>query len=390
MKLLYLFFSFTSRAGTERILIDKMNYLADHLGYDVTVVTYEQGAHPFSYPLSERVKHVDLGTRFFTLYRYNILKRFFLEMQMRKLFYKKFQAVVAQVNPDVICCTTYRDYEIKAVAASKHSCLKVVESHVVKHNTLLIGNKKLLHSAFSRFLARWKMKFMEHHIGKADVVVALTPQDGANWSTVNTTRVIPNMLTCYPADAPHTQCNKRVISVGRISYQKGCDMLVSAWAKVHEQYPEWRLDIYGADENRGEIQMLIDKQQLSDTILLHDPIEQIYDEYLSSDIYVMSSRYEGFGLVLIEAMSCGLPCVSFDCEYGPGSIINDGVNGYLIPAFDVPMMAQRICDLIADANQRASMGAQARMDALSYSAQCIMPQWDEMFRTELGKKGKRV
>lgn len=386
MKIAYLFFSFTRLAGTERILIDKMNYFADNMGYDVTVITYEQGEHPFVFPLSDKVHRKELNTRFFTLYRFNVVKRLWLTLKMRKLFYKRYNQVIAEINPDILICTTYRDFEIKAVANCPSSAIKIVESHTTKSDVLLIGNERIKDSRIQWLIAKFREFFMMKNIARFDCLVALTQSDADAWSKIVTSISIPNMVTSYPESILPRPCNKRAISVGRLSVMKGYDMLIDIWSNVHRVFPDWKLYIYGEGAERDNLVSMIRSHDLTGFVEICDATSDIYPMYLNSDIFLMSSRFEGFGLVLIEAMSCGLPCISFNCPNGPSSIIYEGENGYLIPMFDKKLYADRLCDLIGKEELRSLMSNAARETSAQYKPESIMRRWDDFFRKMLDKK----
>ena len=134
------------------------------------------------------------------------------------------------------------------------------------------------------------------------------------------------------------------------------------------------------------MEMLNDKiiQASLNTVSLHPATSDVYSHYIESDIYVMSSRYESFGLVLIEAMSCGVPVISFDCKYGPRSIVNDGETGILVHNYNIEKLANAICSMIENRKMRQRMGLNARMESKNYLPENIMPLWHEFYKS-LGK-----
>lgn len=379
MKIVYLFFSFTRLAGTERILIDKMNYLAEQLGHDVTVITYEQGSHPFVYPLSEKVHHVELNTRFFTLYKYNLIRRAWLTYKMRKIFYSRFNQVVSEIKPDVVICTTYRDYEIKAVADCSKSAMRLVESHVSKDNMLLIGNERIKHSLIQKLIAFFRKKKIFKDIARCDYLIALTESDAQAWSCLIESVVIPNMVTSYPEIHLPRKCSRRAISVGRLAEGKGYDMLIDIWEEVNKVHDDWSLHIYGEGGEYEKLKHKINDKHLENSIFLEGATNDVYSKYLESDLYLMSSRYEGFGLVLVEAMSCGLPCIAFNCPCGPSDIIQEGRNGYVVPMFDKMKYVNCINILIEQEQLRNEMSRCARNSSLNYLPSVIMEKWEKFF-----------
>lgn len=154
--------------------------------------------------------------------------------------------------------------------------------------------------------------------------------------------------------------SKKVISVGRYDEQKGYDMLIDAWEVVYRTYPDWNLFIYGDGVLKKDFEQSIKQKHLEQNIFLCAPVKDIEQKYLESSMYVMSSRFEGFGMVLIEAMACGLPCISFDCPHGPSDIIKDEIDGLLVENGNVQLLSQKICRLIQDDTLRQQMGTHAR------------------------------
>ncbi|MCF0197051.1 MAG: glycosyltransferase, partial [Bacteroidaceae bacterium] len=177
----------------------------------------------------------------------------------------------------------------------------------------------------------------------------------------------------------HVQPRKRVISVGRVTEQKGYDLLVEIWARVAERHPDYEMAIFGGGPDQMMIERRAKELGISDSFRFYPPTPDIVAEYEQSELYVMSSRFEGFGLVLVEAMSCGVPVLSFDCPHGPSDIITDGQDGYLIPLGDIDSFAERICYLIEHPEERQRLTANGIESARRYSLPHIIPQWERLF-----------
>ena len=215
----------------------------------------------------------------------------------------------------------------------------------------------------------------------------MTESEKAAWNLKDKVVCIPNMLVTYPNQEPDkSHVHKCVISVGRYAYQKGYDLLLDSWRIVQKKHPDWTLHIYGShDGSVGDYERLKDQiQQYHITnVILHQSTNDVYSCYAKSDFYVMSSRYESFGLVLIEAMSCGLPVVSFDCKFGPQSIIKNGQTGVLVSPNDIKEMAMSICSMIENNESRQLMAVSARQESKNYTSEIIMPIWHEFYRSVL-------
>ena len=377
MKIAYILSSFIAKAGTERILSDKMNYLANRYGYDITFITYEQGNHPMAFSLDKRIRVIDLNTRFFPLYKLNPVRRVIAKSFQKRKLKSKLHDVLSVVNPDFVVLTTYDFDKFGSILTlpyrfviESHICITDVRQEFRQHNVIL--------KFFGKYLDSIHFKIMN----KADALISLTSADKTNWEKhVNIPIfVIPNLVTVYPNDIScYSERSNRIICVGRLTRQKGFDYLIKAWAMISKKYPTWRIDIFGHGDMETTLNRMIIDYKLSDCTRINEQSENIYEEYETSSIFVLSSRYEGFALVLIEAMSCGVPCISFDCPNGPAELITHGEDGLLVPLGDIEKLAESIEWMITHEEERLRISNNARLKAKQYTAETIMPQWVELF-----------
>ena len=374
-----------STNGVERVLTQRLSLLAESGEYEVYLITYNQYGAPFSFPISEKVHYIDLATRYIGQCSCRGLFQYF-DRFFSKLFYRwTVHKCLKQINPDVISCIDVYLADLTAVLACEIDAVKVVECHCGL--SAYFGGLAKVKSQSKRVVELKNKEKIVQTICKFDKIIVMTEEENKDWVSDSKVVCIPNMLPYYPLDSPdRTQTYHRVISVGRYAYQKGFDMLLNSWKYVHEHHPEWQLHIYGShDGDTGDYDQLksvVDKN-LTRSVCLHPATNDIYSEYCKSDFYVLSSRFESFGLVLIEAMSCGLPVVAFDCKYGPGSIVNDGDTGILVPPLDVQKLAQSICYMIEHADERIRMGRNARTAVLPYKAERVMSIWHCFYQSVL-------
>ena len=197
--------------------------------------------------------------------------------------------------------------------------------------------------------------------------------------------VIPNPLTF----SPHLQSScssKQIIAVGRYEKQKGFDILIKAWEQIVSKHDGWVLKIYGDGPLRNVLQQQIQESNLFSSCFLEYPTSQIEEKYAESSIFVLSSRYEGFGLVLVEAMSCGLPVVSFDCPCGPKDIISDSEDGFLVKTGNTEELACRLSYLMQHEDRRIRMGKKASVNIQRYRIEHVALVWKDLFENLLKQK----
>ena len=384
MKIVYVYDAIARIGGVEKILTDKMNYFADVCAYDVYLITAAQGEHPFSFPISARVKHVDLNVRFHLQYRHKAPLRWWMKWRMDCDFEKKIKKQIAQIDPDIIIATTY--YKADVVCRLECRAKKIVESHCVKSRTGIndgIKRSKPIQLLHERMIRKSFLTIEE----KCDAIVTLTDGDSKEWNTDSKRKfVIPNSIPDLPpATSPLTV--KRAISAGRLTKEKAFHRIIATWLKVYRIHPGWRLDIYGEGKEKKSLLHMIERLGLEEVVKIHPFSDDLEQEFLDSSMFLMSSLYEGFGLVLIEAMSCGLPCIALNCPYGPGEIIHHDEDGILLPYFERMSpdghelwdMATAIHRLIINHPLRRQLGKEAKENSKRFLADKVMIKWIDLF-----------
>lgn len=367
MRILYVTDALAIWGGIERVLSDKMNCLVREYGYEVYIATADQGGNPIPFPLDERIIVKDLNIRFHQQYQYHGIKRWLKYRELEKLYRNRLASYIEEISPDVISCI--RDGCTSAVLDLHISIPVIFESHAM-YRDVDFENSTFLHR-LSVYKGRKKYK-------RLDKIVTLTEGDANDWRRVcKNVCVIPNVVHLNESGR-YSQCDaKRAIFAGRFDLQKDVDSLAKAWNLVQQHHPDWLLDVYGNGELKPHFEEIVSDKKLN--IRVHPAVSDILDKFIESSMLLMTSLYEPFGLVLVEAMSCGLPVIAFDCPYGPADIIKDGVDGFLVEDRNIEAYSDRVCQLIENDKMRQDMGRTAIQSSQYYKAENIMPQWNQLF-----------
>lgn len=370
MKLLYCIAGTYNSGGMERVLSNKANYLAAH-GYDITIVTTDQrGQKPF-FPLDERIECIDIDVN----YEANNGKSFINKLMhypfKQAKHRRRLTKIINERKPDVVISMFCNDASF--IPSIKDGSKKVLEIHFCRFKRLQYDRTGLW-----RLADKWRNKNELKIAARYDRFVVLTHDDSRYWGNLPNMSVIPNAqaFTCLK---PAPLDTKKVIAVGRYTYQKGFDLLLEAWAIVCRQVSDWQLCIVGDGELHDALSAQIQRLSLDGKAVLCPATADIKSAYQGASILAMSSRYEGFGMVLIEAQSAGVPTVSFDCKCGPSEIIKDGVTGFLVKENDIQGLADRLLQLMQDDELRKTMGKAAFADSSRFSIERVMEQWTLLF-----------
>lgn len=372
MKIIYCIACTCHSGGMERVLTNKANYLARH-GYEIVVVTTDQrGKQPF-FPLEPSIRSIDLGINYDENNGKSFLNKLLHYPVKQALHRKRLKAVLMKERPDVTVSMFNNDAGF--IPGIKDGSAKLLEIHFSKFKRLQYGRKGVW-----KLADWWRSKQDEKTVRKFDRFVVLTEEDKAYWGNLSNIMVIPNAISGIPAGTA-LLANKRVIAVGRYTYQKGFERLVDAWHLLASRFPDWNLVIIGDGEERPLLEQRIRSYGLERQVTLTRPTQEIGKVYQEASILASSSRYEGLPMVLLEAQAFGLPIVAFQCKCGPKDIVSDGMNGYLVPEGDTAGMAQRLEILMKDEALRKRMGLKAKESALRFNEEVIMKKWMYTFQT---------
>jgi len=373
-KIVYCTPSLYMAGGVERVLTLKANYFADIYGYDVTIITTDGNDKPNFFPLSKSVKVLNLDIYFEEMWHRSFFKRLCLYIPKEKRFKKRLTEELYRIRPDITISLLRR--EINFLTDIHDGSKKLGEIHINRaHYRNFTPNRS---NPFKAIFARyWKHGLVEK-LKRLDRFVVLTEYDRQAWQEIPRVDVIPNPLPFYPDQVPSVR-RQRIIAVGRYFDEKGYDMLLKAWSIVERASDDWELDIYG-DGNKPYYEKIAASLNLDQKrCRLNDSISDVQKEYLDSSLFVCTSRFEGFGMGIVEAMACGLPVVAFDCLWGPRSIITDGEDGLLVENGNIEKMADTILSLINHPERISEMGMNARRNVRRFNIDVVAKKWKRLF-----------
>ena len=266
------------------------------------------------FELDKNVTYTDLNVMTFKAYQYYAFRRIWNMFKRTSMLKRMIHDFITDLAPDIIITTTLGpvDYLLEA----KGNARLVIESHS--------GFNHIIESANDSYFFRCKYRLQKNRIRKADCVVALTEGDADLWRTFHHhVVIIPNFIRSNETDSYSTLENKKVIYVGRYGRQKAIPDLIEIWKLVNKCHPDWGLEMYGEGMYDKFLRDVLENNNFNITV--HQPISDIHLRMLESSIFIIASLYEPFGLVIGEAMSCGLPVVAFNCPFGPGELITNNV-----------------------------------------------------------------
>ena len=364
----------------ERVLLNKIAYLVKHTDWEILLITTDQKNRPSFYPLPEGVRWMDLDINYSDDNDKGTFQKIKGYLRRKKIHRQKLTAILNKEKADVM--VSLFPSESSFYPSLKDGSKKVLELHFNKFFRLQYNRSGLM-GLIDR-LRTWQDERM---VRKFDKFVVLSQEDEGYWGAMPNLCVIPN-AALRMSDTYAEGDKKRVIAVGRLDYQKGFDRLIEAWRIVQQNkaYADWHLDIFGKGEWKEMLQARIDGCGLQNSVKLNYPTKEIGKEYMDSSMLVMSSNYEGFPMVMIEAMACGLPAVSFDFKCGPKDIIRHGENGLLVKNGDIQGLAEAMMKLMEDEELRRRMSVEARKVTETYSEEVVMKQWLSLFEGLMNKK----
>ena len=356
MKLCYFYTDITLKGGIERVMSLLVSAQVPDKKLDITVVSQYKTFEIPHYPFPEGVRYVYLNNFPYdgSPKSFHRLRLLFRNLGRVKQFFRKndFDLISSQAFPNAF---------ILFLAGVRMQKVISVE-HV-----------------YYGYYGKWMRKLRNWIYKKCAAVVVLTQNDKKSFEKdLSNVWVIPNPVLLSARKYSPLE-NGRVISVGRLEYQKGFDVLIRVFARIHEHFPDWILDIYGEGTLKEELQHQIDDLSLLGIVNLRGTTDRILSEMNKSSFFVMSSRFEGFGMVLVEAMSQGLPCVSFDCPNGPADIIENEQNGLLVPNQDEERLYDAMRLMMENRELRIRLGQEAYKNIEKFDIKKVVVGWKQLY-----------
>ena len=358
MKILYLVPKINTEGGLERVLCLKANYLVEHFHHDVSIVTQNNGNASLFYPLNDKIHLYDIdlsGNR----------------IQFVTKYLKEIKRIVTLVNPDVLVVadSTYKAYLVTLVVKNKRIIYEC-------HNSIFVQLGPQKTPFYRKWMPYLQLNFHRYVANKMTDFVALSKDSLKEWQLPNGV-IIPNpnwLRTTETADLD----SKKILIIARHSYEKGLDRFFSIWKQIAYKYPDWYVEIIGKEVENSEYKNEVIAMGISDSIIFTQPTKQIEAKYLEASIYAMTSRFEAFPMVLIEAMSCGVPVIAYDCPCGPRAIISNNENGFLIENGNQKQFEIKLEQLIQSYELREKMGSKAKVNIQDYDIDIIMKKWNDL------------
>ena len=374
MKIVYCLDNIQETGGIEKVIREKANFLAEKNGFEIYVVVSDFNPKlPLN--LNDKIKFILLGINYYSSncksYLHFLYSITFKRLQHLTKLKKQFR----NIKPDIIISPGLSEKFLLPLIKGKAKLIR--EYHFSKnYRKLAYSNCKLLYRIIASFA-----DFIDNRIflKRYDSIVTLTQEDkDENWRDYDNVIIINNPISKMPAEGAVLE-NKKIIAIGRLVRQKNFSSLIRAFSKVSPLYPDWTLEIYGEGNEKDILKKLIDELKMDGKVLLKGNVSNIDQKLLDSAFLVMSSKYEGMPMVLLEAMACGLPLLSYECPCGPKDLIGNNKNGLLIERDNEAELAEKMIFLIENENIRKEFGEESYKKAKDFTIDKIMEKWETHF-----------
>jgi glycosyltransferase involved in cell wall biosynthesis len=353
MKISIIISDISKTGGTERAVTTLANMLCKN-SHEVSIISLTRTNEEKSYyDLCDSI-HVDfLNNELLPVSFYKKVKWCIVSLILLRSYFKK-------KNADFIISTGHNNNWLIPFVRGGKQTKTIACEHIVYSSIPVV----------SKFFMSLTYKYLDH-------IVVLSEKSKSSFSKYSKISVIPNALP-FEVNKQSSLSKEGILIVGRLNSEKGLERLVPIGKILKEKYPLWKISLVGDGEMREELELIYKNADLDDYILFKGIIKDVKSEYLSSSIYVMTSHYEAFPMVLLEAQSCGLPIVAFDCPEGPAQIIHDGKDGFLIKDKDFEGFTDRLSQLIEHEELRHQLGNQGKINSLMYSEENVVNKWEDL------------
>ncbi|MBD5403649.1 MAG: glycosyltransferase family 4 protein [Treponema sp.] len=339
----------TKQAGTERAVVNLANIFIS-LGYSVRILSTDSETGISPYSLKSEVEIIHLGLRIATAKGFSKINEY-------KKLKQKIGLIIKSENVDCLIGT----YSLFNALITKIHGVKTIGCEHFNYESA-----PKVHRLIRRFF-----------YPKLDAVVVLTERDKKHYVFLKNACVIPNSLSFTPRTFSSCR-NKKMISLGRLTKQKGYDLLIDSMSMIKDEITDWSVEIFGAGEDKESLEHKIHENGLEDILSIKPPVSDVESVYSSSSIYLSSSRYEGLQMTLLEAQSCGVPCIVFDCPCGPAEIVEDNKTGFVVPLGDRKYFAKKILELVENERMRIEFGKNAAIEAGRFSSESVAEKWENL------------
>ncbi|WP_026692799.1 glycosyltransferase family 4 protein [Peribacillus kribbensis] len=347
MKLSIVLNNIAGIGGVERVVTNFCNQLYEKYKCEIHIISlFSNNDSEIFYDLKREIKVIHLGNK--NLKNIKVIRQFF---KFKKENYNF-----------MLCCSVSISLLALITKVLGNNSTKIIAwEHSQYDNT----------SPLTKRLRKISYPFLDH-------IITLSKHDRDIFKNyLGQVSVIPNFKS-FKSKQVSNYTNHKIISVGRLGYEKGFDMLIEAINLIKDQMGDWILEIYGEGKEYDVLSHKISQYNLENKVFIRPFTPNIKEKYLDASIFICSSRSESFSMVIIEAMECGLPCISFNCKIGPQEIITEGVDGFLVGTFNIEELSNKIKILIQDSNLRVEMGANAKKKSSKYDVDMIMDDWEHM------------
>ena len=360
MRLVFLTEQLYAIGGIERVLSTKLQYWSRQPNVELYIITYNQLSRPLAYDLPPNCKHIDCGIQYLS-------GRSYFHPKNWAVIYKHaivLKGLLKNIQPSIIVSCSYTPDQFFLPFIRPNGCKLVKEIHASGFQ---------IHTGLRRYL---------HQLFKAyDSLVVLNTFEQLYFKSYKT-KVIPNCLPAY--DAPQSPKTNKVVFVGRLAPVKQIEQLIDIWSAIEHLCPDWVFELYGngSEDYEAQLKALVKKMQLKNLHFMgaHQQLNEVYNQ---ASILVLSSATECFPMVILEAMQHGVVVISYDSPNGPKAMIQNGVNGILVPLNNLQAFKEALFNIIDNPKQRMVISAATKAAFKQYETDIVMPIWRNLFNSLL-------